>query len=62
MTTSTPGARKAFVISSFEDAGTGEKFEAGAITNLSAGAFANYKAAGLVRTPRAGDGKAKPTV
>lgn len=60
MTEPTAKTQKAFVISSFADAGTGERFEAGATPNIEAGAFANYKAAGLVRKARSNDGKAKP--
>ncbi len=60
MTESSAKTQKAFVISNFSDAGTGERFEAGATPSIEAGVFANYKAAGLVRKARANDGRAKP--
>ena len=60
MTGPTARTQKAFVISSFTDAGTGERFEAGATATIEARIFANYKAAGLVRKGRAARGRAKP--
>lgn len=44
-----PAKKKAHVISSFEDAGTGESFTADDTPMIEAGTFANYEAAGLVR-------------
>lgn len=44
-----PARKKAHVISSFTDAGTGESFAADDTPMIEAGAFANYEAAGLVR-------------
>lgn len=45
--------KRAEIVSSFNDAGTGESFTAGDTPMLDAGVFANYEAAGLVRTPGA---------
>lgn len=45
--------KRAEVITSFKDEGTGERFEAGATPLIEAGAFDNYEAAGLVRAPTA---------
>lgn len=45
-----PAPRKAYIIRSFTDAGTGKTFAAGKTAAIEAGAFANYEAAGLVRT------------
>lgn len=39
----------ALVLSAFEDATSGDRFAAGDTPTLSAGAFANFEAAGLVR-------------
>lgn len=39
---------KAKVLREFNDAGTGERFAAGDSPEIDAGAFANYRAAGLV--------------
>lgn len=53
--------KRAEIVSAFTDHGTGERFEAGATPLIDAGAFANYEAAGLVRTPstkKAADTKA----
>lgn len=57
MTTKT---KKAFVISSFRDAGTGKNYEAGSIADPTEGEFLNFKTAGLVREPTAEELKAKP--
>jgi hypothetical protein len=46
-----PKRRKALIVADFTDAGTGERFTAGAEPMLDAGAFANYEAAGLVTAP-----------
>lgn len=51
--------KKAHILRSFTDIGTGESFEAGDTPMLSAGAHANYEAAGLIGAPPAG-AKAKP--
>lgn len=48
-----PAKKKAHVISSFTDAGTGESFTADATPMIEAGVFANYEAAGLVRAAAA---------
>lgn len=40
--------KKAHVLSSFNDIGTGQSFEEGATPLLDAGTFANYEHAGLV--------------
>ncbi|GLT00128.1 hypothetical protein GCM10007897_15120 [Sphingobium jiangsuense] len=55
----TDKTKKAFVISSFRDAGTERRFEAGTTPDLTEGEFINYKAAGLVRAPTADELKAK---
>lgn len=58
--------RNAFIVSDFRDEGTGERFTAGATALIAAGAYENYKAAGLVRAAAAHkaaktmDGKATP--
>lgn len=44
-----PAKKKAHIISSFTDAGTGESFTAGATPMIEVDTFANYEAAGLVR-------------
>lgn len=44
-----PAKKKAHIISSFEDAGTGESFTVDDTPMIEAGAFTNYEAAGLVR-------------
>ena len=49
----------AFIIKDFKDEGTGENFTASTVPDIEAGAFANYKAAGLVRVPTAEEVKAK---
>lgn len=49
---------KAFVIRDFRDDGTTQRFTAGTILDISEGAFVNYKAGGLVRTPTADDTRA----
>jgi hypothetical protein len=46
-----PAKRKAHVIRSFTDAGTGESFTTDDTPLITTGAFANYEAAGLVRAP-----------
>ncbi|WP_419827660.1 hypothetical protein [Sphingomonas sp.] len=51
----TQKTRKAFVISGFNDAGTGREFKKGATVDVTEGEFANYAAAGLVREPGADD-------
>jgi hypothetical protein len=43
--------KKALILTSFTDSGTGESFEAGATPMISVGTFSNYEAAGLVGTP-----------
>lgn len=43
-----PAPVRAKVLRDFNDAGTGENFTADTIAPLSPGAFANYRAAGLV--------------
>jgi hypothetical protein len=48
----------AIIISDFHDAGTGQRFAAGALETIEEGAFANYLAAGLVRKATAEEGKA----
>jgi hypothetical protein len=50
--------KKAFIKRNFTDAGTSERFVAGTVRDLSAGAFANHKAAGLVRDATAAEAKA----
>ena len=51
---------KAFIITSFRDAGTEEEFESGSTPLIEDGAFLNYKAAGLVRAATEEDAKEKP--
>lgn len=53
---------KAFIIRDFHDDGTKERFTANETPEISAGAFKNYEAAGLVRKATADDAKnaAKP--
>jgi hypothetical protein len=51
--------KKAHVLRSFNDAGSGESFEAGATHMLDHATFANYEAAGLVRAHTA-ETKAAP--
>ncbi|APZ98068.1 hypothetical protein BWQ93_05925 [Sphingopyxis sp. QXT-31] len=43
--------KRAFIIASFNDNGTGESFTAGETPLIDAGAYGNYEAAGLVGTP-----------
>lgn len=50
---SDPARKRAVIVRSFNDAGTGESFEAGKTQLIDAGAYANYEAAGLVRAPNA---------
>ncbi|TXI87763.1 MAG: hypothetical protein E6Q40_04505 [Cupriavidus sp.] len=62
---STSDMKNAFIVSDFRDVGTGESFVAGTTVPIAAGAFGNYKAAGLVRVAAAKaaktmDGKATP--
>lgn len=45
--------RRAEIISSFKDAGTGQSYTAGAVVPIEAGPFANYATAGLVREAKA---------
>lgn len=45
----TAARKKAHIISSFTDSGTGESFTAGDKPMIDVGTFANYEAAGLVR-------------
>ena len=57
--------KNAFIVRDFKDAGTEQTFTAGTMVPIEEGAFANYKAAGLVREPdaaaqKADDAKAKP--
>ncbi|WP_347271800.1 hypothetical protein [Rhizorhabdus histidinilytica] len=47
--------KDAFIIRSFNDAGTNQAFEAGTIESIEEGSFLNYRAAGLVREPTAAD-------
>lgn len=47
----------AFVIKSFKDDGTKERFTKGDIVEIAEGAFGNYEAASLVRKPTADDKK-----
>ena len=56
---STP-KKRALVLSSFSDKGTGEEFTKGQKALLDAGVFDNYKAGGLVKEDPAA--KAKPPV
>lgn len=51
--------RKAFVLRDFLDAGNGRHFTAEEVVEVSAGQFANYEAAGLVRAQAAEDRKAE---
>jgi hypothetical protein len=44
--------RRGRVLATFNDAGTGETFEAGSEHDFQAGAYGNYEAAGLVRPAR----------
>lgn len=50
--------KDAFIISSFNDAGTNKRFTAGKIVPIEEGSFLNYEAAGLVRVATADDRKA----
>jgi hypothetical protein len=43
--------KRAHIVSSFKDSGTGENFTAGTTPLIDAGAYANYEAAGLVKAP-----------
>jgi hypothetical protein len=43
--------KRAEIISTFTDEGTGQRFTAGDTPLIEAGAFANYEHAGLVRAP-----------
>lgn len=43
--------KKAHILSSFNDIGTGQRFTAGDTPMIDAGAYANYEAAGLVGAP-----------
>lgn len=54
---SEPQRKRALVLRSFNDAGTGESFEAEKTVMIDAGAFANYEAAGLVSAPSAAEGE-----
>lgn len=47
--------KNAFIISDFNDAGTGANFTKGKIEQIEEGSFANYAAAGLVREPTTED-------
>jgi hypothetical protein len=47
----TDSKKRAEIVSSFTDHGTGESFTANTTPLIDAGAFANYEAAGLVRAP-----------
>lgn len=51
--------KKAFIIRKFNDAGTEQSFTKGDIVDMNEGNFANYEAAGLVRTPTTEDRAAK---
>ncbi len=44
----TEARKRAFIVSSFTDAGTRKSYVAGTTRKIPAGAFANYEAAGLV--------------
>lgn len=59
MTDTKSKTKKAFVIHDFTDSGTGESFEAGSTPMIEVGAFANYEAGGLIRTPTADEAKSK---
>lgn len=48
---SDPQKKRALILRSFKDEGTGESFEKDATPMIDAGAFGNYEAAGLVGTP-----------
>jgi hypothetical protein len=43
------GKMRARIVKSFTDAGTGKRFAAGKVVQLTAGQLANYQAAGLVQ-------------
>ena len=45
--------RRAHVLSTFKDAGTGKRFEAGKRPMVTEGEWANYAAAGLISDPDA---------
>jgi hypothetical protein len=48
---------KAYVISTFKDAGTQKTFGKGSIVDIEEGAYGNYEAAELVRAATAEDAK-----
>lgn len=52
--------KRAHVISSFKDHGTGQSFAAGSTVLIDHGSFANYQAAGLVDVPKVETKTAKP--
>jgi len=52
--------KRAHVISSFKDHGTGQSFAAGSTVLIDHGSFANYQAAGLVDVPKVETKAAKP--
>jgi len=55
--------KRAHILRSFRDDGTGERFTAGTTPLVDAGAYANYEAAGLVGAPppaAAAKAKSKP--
>lgn len=43
--------KKALIVNSFTDAGSGERFKVGETPMIEVGAFGNYEAAGLIRVP-----------
>lgn len=46
-----PARKRAHIIRSFSDIGTGQRYAAGETPLIEAGAHANYEAAGLIRSP-----------
>jgi hypothetical protein len=49
---------KAYVISTFKDAGTKKTFTKGSVVDIDEGAYGNYEAAELVRAPTPEETKA----
>ncbi len=52
--------KRAEIISSFTDRGTGKSYTAGTKPLIESGAFGNYLAAGLVRAAAIAEAKSKP--
>lgn len=50
--------KSAFIISNFNDAGTGATYTAGKIESIGEGEYGNYAASGLVREPTEAELKA----